>query len=97
MLESGMVRSKMWQPFALKHLFVLNRRLMYWLVGYNLMYGIEEGGYIGELFSIWSVDDSAIAGEALISRAARRRSDWYFQMVFCATTASIVLEQSPSA
>ena len=42
---------------------------MYWLVGYNLM-GIEEGGYIGELFSVWSADDSAIGGEAPDFQAA---------------------------
>jgi Amt family ammonium transporter len=65
--------------------------LMYWLVGYNLMYGIAEGGYIGELFSVWSADDSAIAGETPdFSGGYASGSDWYFQMVFCATTASIV-------
>ena len=64
---------------------------MYWLVGYNLMYGIEEGGYIGSLFDVWSADDSAIAGETPdFSGGYASGSDWYFQMVFCATTASIV-------
>ena len=56
---------------------------MFWLCGYNLAYGIPEGGYIGS-FLPWSdgtdfKKDSYAAG-----------SDWYFQMVFCATTASIV-------
>jgi Amt family ammonium transporter len=55
------------------------------------MYGIAEGGYIGELFSVWSADDSAIAGETPdFSGGYASGSDWYFQMVFCATTASIV-------
>jgi Amt family ammonium transporter len=55
------------------------------------MYGIEEGGYIGELFSVWSADDSAIAGETPnFEGGYSAGSDWFFQMVFCATTASIV-------
>lgn len=92
MLESGMVRSKNVATICLKNisLFAI-AGLMYWLVGYNLMYGIAEGGYIGELFSVWSADDSAIGGEAPdFSGGYASGSDWYFQMVFCATTASIV-------
>ena len=92
MLESGMVRSKNVATICLKNISLFSiAGLMYWLVGYNLMYGIEEGGYIGELFSIWSADDSAIAGDmADFSGGYASGSDWYFQMVFCATTASIV-------
>ena len=92
MLESGMVRSKNVATICLKNISLFSiAGLMYWLVGYNLMYGIEEGGYIGELFSVWSADDSAIAGEAAdFSAGYASGSDWYFQMVFCATTASIV-------
>ena len=92
MLESGMVRSKNVATICLKNISLFSiAGLMYWLVGYNLMYGIEEGGYIGELFSVWSADDSAIAGDmADFSGGYASGSDWYFQMVFCATTASIV-------
>jgi Amt family ammonium transporter len=92
MLESGMVRSKNVATICVKNisLFAI-AGLMYWLVGYNLMYGIAEGGYIGELFSVWSADDSAIVGETPdFSGGYASGSDWYFQMVFCATTASIV-------
>ena len=52
------------------------------MVGYNLAYGIPEGGYIGK-FIPWS-DSSAI------ETGYSDGSDWYFQMVFCATTVSIV-------
>jgi Amt family ammonium transporter len=92
MLESGMVRSKNVATICLKNISLFSiAGLMYWLVGYNLMYGIEEGGYIGELFSVWSADDSAIGGDAPdFSGGYAAGSDWYFQMVFCATTASIV-------
>ena len=92
MLESGMVRSKNVATICLKNISLFSiAGLMYWLVGYNLMYGIEEGGYIGELFAVWSADDSAIAGDvADFSGGYASGADWYFQMVFCATTASIV-------
>ncbi|MCH1568217.1 MAG: ammonium transporter [Alphaproteobacteria bacterium] len=92
MLESGMVRSKNVATICVKNISLFSiAGLMYWLVGYNLMYGIEEGGYIGALFDVWSADDSAIAGETPdFSGGYAAGSDWYFQMVFCATTASIV-------
>ncbi len=92
MLESGMVRSKSVATICLKNISLFSiAGLMYWLVGYNLMYGIEEGGYIGALFDVWAADDSAIAAEAAdFSGGYASGSDWYFQMVFCATTASIV-------
>ena len=54
---------------------------MFWVVGYNLAYGIPEGGYIGK-FIPWS-DASEI------DKGYADGSDWYFQMVFCATTVSI--------
>ena len=92
MLESGMVRSKNVATICVKNISLFSiAGLMYWLVGYNLMYGIEEGGYIGALFDVWTADDSAIAGETPdFSGGYAAGSDWYFQMVFCATTASIV-------
>ena len=92
MLESGMVRSKNAAMICLKNISLFSiAGLMYWLVGYNLMYGVEEGGYIGALFDVWSADDSAIAAEEPdFSGGYASGSDWYFQMVFCATTASIV-------
>ena len=52
------------------------------MFGYNLAYGIPEGGYIGS-FVPWSDSSAVDTGYA-------DGSDWYFQMVFCATTCSIV-------
>ena len=56
---------------------------MFWLCGYNVAYGISEGGFIGN-FSSWS-DGTDFAKDSYAAG-----SDWYFQMVFAATTASIV-------
>ena len=92
MLESGMVRSKNVATICVKNISLFGfAGIMYWLIGYNLMYGIEEGGYIGSLFDTWSADDSALLAETPdYSGGYASGSDWYFQMVFCATTASIV-------
>ena len=83
MLESGMVTSKSVSVICAKNIGLFSiAGIMFWMVGYNLAYGIPEGGYIGK-FIPWS-DASAI------DTGYSDGSDWYFQMVFCATTVSIV-------
>ena len=83
MLESGMVTSKSVSVICAKNIGLFSiAGIMFWLVGYNLAYGIPEGGFIGN-FIPWS-DSSAI------DTGYSDGSDWYFQMVFCATTVSIV-------
>ena len=83
MLESGMVTSKSVSVICAKNIGLFSiAGIMFWLVGYNLAYGIPEGGYIGTIIP-WS-DSSAI------ETGYSDGSDWYFQMVFCATTVSIV-------
>ena len=83
MLESGMVTSKSVSVICAKNigLFAI-AGIMFWLVGYNLAYGIPEGGFIGK-FIPWADASAVDTGYA-------DGSDWYFQMVFCATTVSIV-------
>ena len=82
MLESGMVTSKSVSVICAKNIGLYAiAGIMFWLVGYNLAYGIPEGGYIGS-FVPWS-DASAI------DTGYSDGSDWFFQMVFCATTVSI--------
>ncbi len=83
MLESGMVTSKSVSVICAKNIGLYSiAGIMFWLVGYNLAYGIPEGGYIGKLLP-WSDGSKLETGYA-------DGSDWYFQMVFCATTVSIV-------
>ena len=82
MLESGMVTSKSVSVICAKNIGLYAiAGIMFWLVGYNLAYGIPEGGYIGT-FTPWS-DASAV------DTGYSDGSDWFFQMVFCATTVSI--------
>jgi Amt family ammonium transporter len=83
MLESGLVTSKSVSTIAAKNIGLYSiAGIMFWICGYNLAYGISEGGFIGT-FTPWS-DASDI------STGYSDTSDWFFQMVFCAATISIV-------
>ncbi|TJZ86590.1 ammonium transporter [Paracoccus hibiscisoli] len=90
MLEAGLVRSKnvTTQLFKNISLFAI-AGIMYWLIGYNLMYPGDwtVAGWIGEIFSPKSIDPvaGAVAGDDYSAG-----SDFFFQLMFCATTASIV-------
>ncbi len=88
MLESGLVRTKNVSTILFKNigLFAV-AGIMYYLIGYNLMY-MDVSGWIGPL-SLWSADDAAALGGDF-SGGYSATSDWFFQMVFVATAASIV-------
>jgi Amt family ammonium transporter len=62
--------------------------IMFWLIGYNLMYSGVDGGYMGTPSPVSFPDPGAATADPDANYAAA--SDWFFQMVFCATTASIV-------
>ncbi len=100
MLESGTVRTKNASVICLKNIGLYSiAGLMYFIIGYNLMYvGVDDGGWIGslELFYGTSADEIALVGgdagakAAVVDSGYSVMSDWFFQMVFVATTASIV-------
>ena len=85
MLEAGLVRSKNVSMQCTKNIALYAiAGLMFWALGYNVMYDGVNGGYFGS-FTPKSIPDPAKdAGDYAAA------SDWFFQMVFCATTASIV-------
>ncbi len=85
MLEAGLVRAKNVSMQCTKNIALYAiAGLMYWAVGYNLMYDGVDGGFIGSLTPKAIPDPSSDAGDYSAA------SDWFFQMVFCAATASIV-------
>lgn len=92
MLEAGLVRTKNVADICLKNvaLYAL-AGLMFFLVGYNLMYSGVDGGYFGS-FALWSADDkySLLENGANYSAGYGSASGWFFQMAFVATAASIV-------
>ena len=99
MLESGSVRSKNASVICLKNIGLYAiAGLTYYIVGYNLMYTGVDGGFIGafDWFYGPSADEAALldgnegAAAAVVENGYAVTSDWFFQMVFVATTASIV-------
>mgnify|MGYP001391614210 FL=1 len=85
MLEAGMVRSKSVAMQCTKNIALYSiAGIAFWVVGYNLMYDGVDGGFIGSFTSFNVPDPSADTGDYSAA------SDWFFQMVFCATAASIV-------
>lgn len=80
MLEAGLVRSKNVSTILVKNVLIFAiASVMYYLVGYNLMYG-EGNSFMGAgaLLSGISYDDHPLM------------SDFFFQVVFVATAASVV-------
>jgi len=89
MLEAGLVRSKNVATICLKNIALFGiAGILFYLVGYNLMYSGVDGGFFGS-FGLWSASDSAaLAGDYSSNYAAS--SDWFFQMVFCGAACSVV-------
>ena len=98
MLEAGSVRTKNASVICLKNIGLYSiAGIMYYLVGYNLMY-TDVSGWIGTLsftygpsaqeLALLSGDEAAKA--AVVENGYSVMSDWFFQMVFVATTASII-------
>ena len=83
MLECGLVTTKSVSTIAAKNIgkFAI-ASIVFFLCGYNLAYGIPEGGYIGT-FSIWS--DASEIGTGYSDY-----SDWFYQAMFVCATVSIV-------
>ena len=83
MLECGLVTTKSVSTIAAKNIgkFAI-ASIVFFLCGYNLAYGIPEGGYIGS-FKIWS--DASEIGTGYSDY-----SDWFYQAMFVCATVSIV-------
>ena len=100
MLESGLVRSKNTAAICLKNITLYSvAGIMYYLIGYSLMY-VDVSGYIGSFQLFYNASDAELAlingtgGEDTLGEVTGNgysvMSDWFFQMVFVAATASIV-------
>ena len=98
MLESGSVRTKNASTICLKNIGLYSvAGLTYYLIGYNLMY-TDVGSWIGSVTFLYgpSADELALlsgdeaAKASVIKQNYAKMSDWFFQMVFVATAASVV-------
>ncbi len=100
MLEVGSVRTKNASVICLKNIGLYSiAGLTYYLIGFNIMYvGVEPGGWFGSLELLYSTtaDEVVLLGgrettaAAVVKSGHSAMSYWFFQMVFVATTASIV-------
>lgn len=104
MLESGLVRSKNTAAICLKNIALYSiSGLMFYIIGYALMYTDVDKGWIGAFEFLYNPAPAELAllnaddaGKAAANAAVLKdstyasMSDWFFQMVFVATAASIV-------
>lgn len=92
MLEAGMVRTKNVSMQLTKNVALYAiAGIMYWFIGYGLMY-VNVGSYFGSPWP-YAFDPVGLEGAdtaALLETGYSTASDWFFQMVFVATAASIV-------
>ena len=91
MLEGGLVRTKNTAMQMLKNIGLYSiAGIMFYAIGYNLMY-MDVSGWIGSL-SVWGAADPAVGPDGFVAEQGdySAGSDWFFQMVFVAATASIV-------
>ena len=90
MLEGGLVRSKNVTMQMTKNIALFSiAAIMYWLVGFNTMYPGDFNGY----FAIGGqtvLDPVGVAAADAALDYASVGSDFFFQLVFVAATASIV-------
>ena len=82
MVEAGFTRSKNTVNILTKNLVDFSiGAILYWAIGYTLMYGESIGGFIGK--PILFLNDNGIGDYA-------NTTDLFFQTVFAATAATIV-------
>ncbi|MEX2518357.1 MAG: ammonium transporter [Paracoccaceae bacterium] len=93
MLEAGLVRSKNVTMQLTKNVALFSlAAIFYYLIGYKLMYpgdGWSIAGYLGD-FGAAVLEPVGLAATETDLTYASVGSDFFFQLMFCATTASIV-------
>ena len=99
MLEAGLVRSKNTAMQCIKNIGLYSTAgIMFYVCGYSLMY-VDVGGFIGSfnglVYGSSGAEVALLEGDetqtgAVLENGYSVLSDWFFQMVFVAATASIV-------
>ncbi|MEM9723901.1 MAG: ammonium transporter [Pseudomonadota bacterium] len=92
MLEAGLVRSKNVAMQCTKNILLFSiASAMFYVVGYNVMYPGDDGwvvlDYVGSFAGIY---ETQAVGGGSADDGYSVASDFFFQLMFCATTASIV-------
>lgn len=93
MLEAGLVRSKNVTMQLIKNVALFSlAAILYWLVGYGLMYPGDAWiipGFLGAIAPA-TLEAVGVGADGVDVAYASVGSDFFFQLMFCATTASIV-------
>ncbi len=95
MLEAGLVRGKNVTMQLTKNIALFSlAAIFYYLIGYNLMYPLGTWSVEGVLSGVWGpgvLEAVGVTADAADDYGyASTGSDFFFQLMFCATTASIV-------
>ena len=95
MLEAGLVRGKNVTMQLIKNISLFSlAAIFYYLIGYNLMYPLGTWAVEGVLSGIWGPGVLEAVGVSAADADdysyAATGSDFFFQLMFCAATASIV-------
>jgi len=95
MLEAGLVRSKNVAMQLMKNVALFSlASIFYYLIGYNLMYPLGTWSIEGVLTGVWGpgvLEAVGVTSDAADDYGyASTGSDFFFQLMFCAATASIV-------
>jgi len=91
MLEAGLVRSKNVAMQLTKNIALFSiAAIMYWLVGFNLMYPGDFNGYFALNFVPTVLEPVGLTASDAALDYASVASDFFFQLMFVAATASIV-------
>ncbi|MBT8153828.1 ammonium transporter [Epibacterium ulvae] len=95
MLEAGLVRAKNVTMQLTKNMALFSlAAIFYWLIGYNLMYPLGTWSVEGVLSGVWGpgvLEAVGVGADAVDDYGyATTGSDFFFQLMFCAATASIV-------
>ena len=95
MLEVGLVRAKNTTMQLTKNVALFSiAAIGYYIVGYNLMYPLGDwsiDGVLSGIIGVAAMEAVGIAPEGADDLAyASTASDYFFQLMFCAATASIV-------
>tara|TARA_B110000902_G_C14242289_1_gene562910 strand:- start:122 stop:1420 length:1299 start_codon:yes stop_codon:yes gene_type:complete len=94
MLEAGLVRSKNVAMQLTKNIALFGiASIAYWAIGFNLMYPGDAwsiAGWLGPFFAITTLEPVGLAAADASLDYASVASDFFFQLMFVAATASIV-------
>jgi Amt family ammonium transporter len=84
MVEAGFTRGKNSANILMKNLIDFSfGAILYWLIGYSIMYGDAIGGFLGNPLSNFAFNDAGVGDYS-------NYADIMFQTVFAATAATIV-------